>query len=335
MGIVFDTIVQHLPRKRKQTPSGWMSFNAPCCIHNGTGQDTRGRGGLIQNAEQGLSYHCFNCGYKASYVYGRNLSYKMKKFLQWLNVPDDTISKLALSVLQHTDEKSINNQLNRLPKFNIVKLPDKARTIYDWHKYFVNHNQEPNPNYIKVLEYVNQRRLNVNEYEFYWSPDYSDRMIIPFYYQNNIVGWTARKIKDDKVKYLSEQQPGYVFNLDSQDDDRHFVLAVEGPIDAILLDGIAFLGSEVKQQQSLLINSIGKKIIVIPDRDAAGEKLIIDAMEQGWSVSMPEWEPNIKDINDAVIKYGRLYTLYTVINSAEEQQLKIKLKMKKWLSSKN
>ena len=47
-GIVHETILAHLPAKRKTTPSGWTSFNAPCCVHNGTGADTRQRGGLIK-----------------------------------------------------------------------------------------------------------------------------------------------------------------------------------------------------------------------------------------------------------------------------------------------
>ena len=334
MSIVFDTVVQYLPSKRKQTPSGWLSFNAPCCHHNGTTADSRSRAGLIQNADQGLSYHCFNCGYKASWVSGRNLTFKLKRLMQWLNVPDDVITKLALNVLQQTDEKSIHRNLAQFPKFKTIELPKQAKTIYEWHKEFLQQNKEPNSNYIKVLEYINGRNLNINDYDFYWSPEmgYRDRMIVPFYYQDKIVGWTARKIVDDKVKYLSEQQPGYVFNLDAQDDDRLFVIAVEGPIDAILLDGVAFLGSEVKQQQSMLIKSLNKKIIVVPDRDSAGEKLIHDAMDLGWSVSMPEWDQDVKDINDAVIKYGRLHTLYSIVKHAENQQLKIKLRMKKWLS---
>ena len=334
MSIVFDTLIQYLPAKRKQTPSGWLSFNAPCCQHNGTSADTRSRAGLIQNADQGLSYHCFNCGYKASWVAGRNLTFKLKRLMQWLNVPDDVITKLALHVLQQTDEKSIHHSLSQFPKFKTVELPKRAKTIFDWHKDFEQRGVEPDTNYIKVLEYINGRNLNINDYDFYWTPEmgYRDRMIVPFYYQDKIVGWTARKIVDDKVKYLSEQQPGYVFNLDAQDDDRLFVIAVEGPIDAILLDGVAFLGSEVKQQQSMLIKSLNKKIIVVPDRDSAGEKLIHDAMELEWSVSMPEWDHNVKDINDAVIKYGRLHTLYSIVKHAENQQLKIKLRMKKWLS---
>ena len=57
--LVFDTLIAHLPAKRKTTPSGWTSFNAPCCPHNGTTQDTRQRGGLITNPSGGVSYHCF------------------------------------------------------------------------------------------------------------------------------------------------------------------------------------------------------------------------------------------------------------------------------------
>ncbi|SVB27525.1 uncharacterized protein METZ01_LOCUS180379, partial [marine metagenome] len=37
--LVQDTLYSHLPGKRKTTPSGWTSFNAPCCHHNGESQD--------------------------------------------------------------------------------------------------------------------------------------------------------------------------------------------------------------------------------------------------------------------------------------------------------
>ena len=57
MSIVKEILSTFLPAKRKQTPSGWISYNAPCCHHNGTSADTRGRGGLISNGDGGLSYH--------------------------------------------------------------------------------------------------------------------------------------------------------------------------------------------------------------------------------------------------------------------------------------
>ena len=75
-------ILAYLPAKKKQTPSGWLSFNAVCCQHNGSTQDRRGRGGL-KATEAGWSYHCFNCSYTASFILGRTVSYKARKLLGW------------------------------------------------------------------------------------------------------------------------------------------------------------------------------------------------------------------------------------------------------------
>ena len=334
MNIVFDALQVYLPAKRKQTPSGWLAFNAPCCEHNGTTPDTRQRGGLIANADEGVSFHCFNCGFKTSWRNGRNLSFKMKKFMRWLNVPDDTITKLALQVLQTKTDSTGHKTFITLPKFVSKELPPKSKPIHEWADYKALEPGGIDKDLFKVLEYIAARKLNLNDYDFYWTPEagYRDRLIIPFYYREKVVGYTARKVVESKVKYLSEQQPGYVFNIDEQTDDRKYVVAVEGPIDALAIDGVALLGSEIKEQQTALLNSLGKHVIVVPDRDEAGQKLVYDAMEAGWSVSMPDWSQDIGDANDAVRKYGRLHTLYSIVKNAEESQLKIKLRMKKWFS---
>ena len=334
MNIVFDALQVYLPAKRKQTPSGWLAFNAPCCEHNGTTPDTRQRGGLIANADEGVSFHCFNCGFKTSWRNGRNLSFKMKKFMRWLNVPDDTITKLALQVLQTKTDSTGHKTFITLPKFVSKELPPKSKPIHEWADYKALEPGGIDKDLFKVLEYIATRKLNLNDYDFYWTPEagYRDRLIIPFYYREKVVGYTARKVVESKVKYLSEQQPGYVFNIDEQTDDRKYVVAVEGPIDAIAIDGVALLGSEIKEQQTALLNSLGKHVIVVPDRDEAGQKLVYDAMEAGWSVSMPDWSQDIEDVNDAVCKYGRLHTLYSIVKNAEESQLKIKLRMKKWFT---
>ena len=334
MNIVFDALQVYLPAKRKQTPSGWLAFNAPCCEHNGTTPDTRQRGGLIANADEGVSFHCFNCGFKTSWRNGRNLSFKMKKFMRWLNVPDDTITKLALQVLQTKTDSTGHKTFITLPKFVSKELPPKSKPIHEWADYKALEPGGIDKDLFKVLEYIATRKLNLNDYDFYWTPEagYRDRLIIPFYYREKVVGYTARKVVESKVKYLSEQQPGYVFNIDEQTDDRKYVVAVEGPIDAIAIDGVALLGSEIKEQQTALLNSLGKHVIVVPDRDEAGQKLVYDAMEAGWSVSMPDWSQDIGDANDAVRKYGRLHTLYSIVKNAEESQLKIKLRMKKWFT---
>ena len=168
---------------------------------------------------------------------------------------------------------------------------------------------------------------------YYWSPSlgYRDRFIIPFYYEKRIVGWTARSILPNKnPKYLTEVQPGFVYGLDEQGYNKIFAIVCEGQLDAIHIDGTALGGSEISDQQAMLLNKLNKDIIVVPDRDKAGSKLVERAIELGWSVSMPDWDQDINDVGDAVDKYGRLYTLYSIVNTADESPLKIRLKAKKW-----
>jgi hypothetical protein len=251
----------------------------------------------------------------------------MRRLLQWLNAPDDTINKLALTVMQENEGIQTTQQLVELPTFKTVPLPDDAIKIADITEF--------NKYSLAILEYMSTRGLNLDDTDYYWSPSlgYRDRLIIPFLYEKRIVGWTARTVQADKQpKYMSEQQPGFVYGLDEQGHNKVFCIVCEGPMDAIHIDGVALLGSEVKDQQAMLINRVGKQIIVVPDRDQAGAKLIDQAIELGWSVSLPEWTDDINDIGDAVAKYGRLYTLYSIVNNAESNELKIRLRSKKWLS---
>ena len=184
-----------------------------------------------------------------------------------------------------------------------------------------------------VLEYMASRNLNVDDTDYYWSPSlgYRDRLIIPFYYEGRVVGWTGRSVvPDKKPKYLTEVQPGFVYGLDSQTYNKAFAIVCEGQIDALHIEGCALGGSEISDQQAMLLNRLQKQIIVVPDRDSAGKKLVERAIELGWSVSLPEWNQEINDIGEAVNKYGRLYTLYSIANTADDSPLKIRLRAKKW-----
>jgi hypothetical protein len=326
MSIVSDIITAYLPGKRKTTPSGWTSFNAPCCHHNGNTADTRGRGGLISEGDT-VSYHCFNCGFKASWQPGRNVSKGLRRLLIWLGAPDDVINKLTLDVMRINEGVEVQQRKIDIPTFETVPLPPDAirvADITDFNKFSM-----------AILEYMAARNLNLDDTDYYWSPSlgYRDRLIIPFYYEGRVVGWTARTVTPDKQpKYLTENQPGFVYGLDEQGPKKVFAIVCEGPVDAIHVDGCALTGSEISDQQALLINRLAKDIYVVPDRDKAGSKLIEAAIDRGWGVSLPDWDADINDIGDAVAKYGRLYTLYSIANAAETSPLKIRLRAKKWFT---
>ena len=324
MSTVSDTLSSFLPSKRKTTPSGWIAFNAPCCTHNGESIDKKARGGLITEGDT-VSYHCFNCGYKCSWQPGRPFSHKMRKLFQWLGTPDDIITKVALDVMRENEGVQVQTRIAEMPTFDSVPLPEdaiKIADIKDFNKFSMG-----------VLEYMAQRGLNMDDTSYYWSPSlgYRDRLIVPFFYESRIVGWTARSVlPDKKPKYLTEVQPGFVYGLDERSYNKIFTILCEGQIDAIHVDGCALGGSEISDQQAMLLNQLQKEIIVVPDRDKAGSKLVERAIELGWSVSLPNWPSEINDISDCVGKYGRLYTLYSIVNNSERSPLKIRLKAKKW-----
>jgi len=325
MSLIIDTVNLHLPSKRKATPSGWISFNAVCCQHNGQGIDKRQRGGILVN--EGFSYHCFNCGFKASWQPGRRISKNSKKLLRWLNVSDDLITKCSIEALRIEEDSNYQSKNNVIPSFIDKALPLNSEPVYS----FLDEIPE---DILPILEYLNSRNLYLDDYPWHWCPEpgFNNRLIIPFYYKEKIVGYTARLTRNGKPKYISEQQPGYVFNLDRQHNQRKYVIVTEGPLDAISIDGVGLLGSEISAGQAILINQLQKEVILLPDKDLAGKKLIEQALELGWSVSFPEWEDDIKDANDAVCKYGRLYTLYSIIKNKEKNKLKIQLKARTWFN---
>ena len=327
MSIITDTITNWLPGKRKQTPSGWIAFNAVCC------DDKRQRGGFIVNGGDAISYHCFNCGFKCSWQPGRAISQKMRKFLRDLNMPDDIISQLALEALRLSETPDIKIR-EVMPTFDERALPLDSVLVYDeLMEEFID------PKLMKVVEYMVNRGLDPQDYPFYWTPKigFSNRLVIPFYKDGMCVGYTARSINaETNPRYLSEQQPGYVFNLDAQADNREFVIVCEGPIDAISINGCALLGAEIKDSQNWLLKQLNKELVLVPDRDHEGPKTVEQAIELGWSVSMPTWphdpawEKPIKDINDAIVKIGKLATLWLIVNAKESNALKIRLRAKTW-----
>ena len=123
-----------------------------------------------------------------------------------------------------------------------------------------------------------------------------------------------------------------MFNLDTQQADWRFVLVCEGPFDAMSVDGVALNGSEVSDQQAELIDRLQREVVVVPDADRAGSKLVDRAIELGWTVSFPIWQETCKDINEAVLRYGKLFVVKAILAARETNKLKIELKKKKLYS---
>jgi len=63
----------------------------------------------------------------------------------------------------------------------------------------------------------------------------------------------------------------------------------------------------------------------LPDFDKAGMDTVNVAVKRGWAVAFPEWDDDIKDASDAVERYGRLFTVRSILESVETSSTKIKI----------
>jgi hypothetical protein len=220
-------------------------------------------------------------------------------------------------------------------KFEARTLPAEARELNELNAFYLLGNYESVPaEYFAAVEYAARRQIDINKYQLYWTSDEAynmhRRIVVPFYYQQQIVGYTARAIVDGiKPKYYSSHPADFVFNLDTQQADWRFVLVCEGPFDAMSVDGVAVSGAEISDQQAELIDRLQREVIVVPDADKTGRRLVDRAIELGWTVSFPVWQETCKDINEAVLKYGKLFVIKAILEAKESSKLKIELKKKK------
>ena len=212
-------ILNYLPGKRKQTPSGWISFNAPCC------NDKRSRGGLKVN-EQGWSYHCFNCSKTASFVLGKPLGFKARNLLMLLNVPESEVNALNLESLRHRsihgiidDRARVANAISDIKFNDFDDFPPASELI--------------TPELPKYWQYLRDRKVpedfpamtTIRNDGIHWVRPH---VVIPFSYDNKIVGWCARFLDGKSPKYINHSQPGYVFGTELQHSNWQYAIVVEG-----------------------------------------------------------------------------------------------------------
>ena len=340
---MFLTIQQEvltlLPPKRKTT-NKWISFNAPCCVHRGESKDNRGRGGVAANPDGTVSYHCFNCNYKTSYRPGRPMGFRFRQLLEWLGADDGTIQRLNIEAMRVRDliapPEAVEKKIQEI-KFDPRPLPPDSLSFAEWRSFLALTDEAytiPRTVNDSVVYISNRDPTLMNRYDFYVSESTAynmhRRVIVPFTWKGEIIGYTARAFDAEvKPKYHSSYEPNYVFNIDKQLPTSVFAIVTEGPFDAMAVDGIAVLSNEISDEQVDIINSLKREIIILPDWDEAGQKMIDAALEYGWTVSFPVWRETCKDASEAVARYGRLFVLKSILDGRQSNGLKIELLRKK------
>lgn len=334
---IWDSIDRHLVGKRRRRSSGFTDINCPMCVSRGESGDRRYRCGVRPSAE-GVGVNCFNCGFKTGWTRGRRLTRDLKEFMRTIGVPEVQLAKLdamAALVQRHTD--SLASSAAELPpsSFPSAPSPSGARSIHDWLA-----EDCTDPDFLDVATYLLSRGDDVAKWPSYmWTPSAKDgmnrRLILPFIHEGAFVGYTARAIDAEvQPRYLGSKPPDYLFNnAVLRLHSRKYIVLVEGAFDAIAIDGVGLLGSTVTDRQAAWLRSTGQTVIVVPDQDKTGEKLIDAALTHNWSVAFPHavgarswWDNDVKDAADAIRRHGRLWTLSSIIETATSDRNMIRAK---------
>jgi hypothetical protein len=317
---MFD-ILSIVPGRKKLTASGWHSFNAICCHQRGHKADRRQRGGIKLTEHDSWTYHCFNCGFSCGFENGKTISKKSRELLAWCGVDDQQIQRWNLESLQNKDLLDYTRKFKKEKPLQLKpkKLPDCELL-------------EDKPEHKVYIDYLLSRNVSLDDFNFYVTPDEtgrnSNRIIIPYTYKGENVGHTSRFLDNRIPKYINDQQPGYVFGYDQQSPEWQVCILTEGIFDALSINGCALTHNTISEEQARMLRQLNRKIIVVPDRDKTGLEIIDRAIELGYSISLPDWENDIKDVNDAVIRYGKVPTLLSILQSATNSKIKIEMRRK-------
>ena len=250
--------------------------------------------------------------------------------MRQFGIEDSDIQRLQLELLKEQDVATL-----------LIKQKKKEKPVHiDWGKMALPEGAMPVKDYVgggsdfvNAVEYLYERGFDITDNRLWYSDTKTParmykRFIIPFFYKGIPVGYTARwigKPPEGMPKYYNQQpKSNFVYGLDSQTKDKNVVIVTEGQLDAIFTDGVAIGSNNINDDQANIIDSLNKRVIVLPDADVSGMKMVNKAMDRGWGVAFPEWD-DCKDAADAAMKYGRLYTVRSILDSVVTNTTKIKV----------
>ena len=302
--------------KFKRVKAGLYNFRCPICGDSRKNKNkTRG---YLYSVKANTNFKCHNCGTSMS-------------FNNFLKQVDPTAYK-QYSLEKFKEGHTGRNFVVEEPKFEFQKPKFKQKLNLP--------KASSNPD---AKEYLESRKLNPDKFYYVdkfksWTNSQKEtfddvskdeqRIIIPLFYQDILVGFQGRALGPSKVKYitvmLNDDAPK-IYGLDDI-NKNDIIYITEGPFDSTFIrNSIAMCGADAdigkwgisnavyvydnEPRNREILNRIGKTI-------DAGEKVVI------WPSGITE-----KDINDMVLSG---LDVQSVIESNVYSGLEAKLKFTTW-----
>lgn len=323
---------------RTRVPLGRLSgtgfYEQRCAICN----DHSNRAGWKID-EQQVFYNCYNCGFHASYSTGNyTFSSWMKKLCYANGITDDELQSICSELFfnRHSSQKEIT--LQDLKKVNLVtpevQFPSRTMKLGS-----SSHDEIQEP----IIQYLLKRQVDPAKFYFSLDPAHLNRVIIPFWRDSKLVFWQSRTILNEKPRYknCSASKDAIIYGFDELYKYSKLPLfCTEGVFDAESINGICIIGSKLSPAKIELLQKTKRRIIFVIDRDSNGGALGAEVVRQGWEITFVD--PNADDVNDSIQKFGKLYTLYSLMKNSskgKDSQLELDLELldgrlrAKWMKS--
>lgn len=319
----FEDLIRAYVRFTGPPQRGW---NSCYCEHCGDGSRTKGpRGGWL--FQDGLAfYNCFNAGCEGSFDIERDhpLSKSMIDIMQSFGIPMREYKLLQLKLKKNAT--GIKTAEQRRTQINKIEIPS--------HFYKLSDADADDDIAIAAKKFLLERRIDPTSYPFYLSTGVCKngtprdkelakllrtRLIIPAFRGDDMIYYQGRDLGicgPTRLKYVSPDLPrsGVIYGYNRLYENLKSPLFVtEGWFDSHLLNGVAVMENKLTSQQIELLSRSPRPKVIVPDRKGDSKRLAEDAIKAGFGVSIPNWG-DCKDVNEAVMKYGRLYVAKCVVD---------------------
>ncbi len=303
-------------QKFKKVKNNLYNFRCPIC---GDSQKNKNKArGYLYQVKNNTNFKCHNCGINIS-------------FNNFLKQIDTTIHK------QYIFEKFKNGNTGKnftasepvikfdAPKFKPKLDLPKASENEEAKIYLKNRNLNPDKFY-----YTDKFKSWTNSLKKVFDDTSKDepRIIIPLFYQNNLVGFQGRALSPNKIKYITvmlDDDAPKIYGLDEIEKNKT-VYVTEGPFDSTFIhNSIALCGADgdvakwgIRDAVWIYDNEPRNSEIVsrISRTIEMGQKVVI------WPSAIKE-----KDINDMILSG---LNVQDVIESNTYSDLQAKLKFTTW-----
>lgn len=296
----------------RQFPSGFYYLKCPIC--------QKGDAGFYFDQES-IVFNCFRakCGFKTVYNKESHVPRKFRQLMEegGIEIPP---SLLFASKQEKKIEEEINHRLYKPTTYEHVGVPEYFQKVTKKQHGF-------------IIDYLASRNIDFDEisHELYTSHQgkWLNRIIFPMYFQNKIIGFQGKKIKNNT--------PGQKYETESFKINKSLFYAPLGyiPKKVFLVEGV-FDALSIPNSIAILSNSVSKglayhlrnhEVIIIPDKE--NTNAIRDMERYHYHISIPFFK-KAKDLNEAIQIYGRIATTKMVVDNITDTSYHARVKMNLW-----